>query len=110
MVSGNGKNVLYFNCKIDLRSVTQIRTLIAQLDNVINELSTNAMESIAKVGVAEYELDTGQNKTRVKYKSTDDVVTVMMRYEKMRQFYINKIENQTFGRVTQLVDQSNFRR
>lgn len=104
-----GKNTLYYNTKIDFRSISDLRALIAQLDEVINELHTNALSTVAGGNIAEYELDTGQTKTRIKYNTVASVISSIEAYENLRQMYINMIENKTFGRVTQLVDQSNFR-
>lgn len=109
MISGNGKNVLYYNIKIDNRSVAKMKELIAQIDTIIDELFTNALQSISTTGTAEYYLDTGQNKTHVKYRSMKEVKDSIAEFENLRDMYINRIENKTFGRVTQLVDQSNFR-
>lgn len=105
-----GKNVIYFNVKIDRRSPQSIRALIAQIDTYINELMTNQMEAILTGNVAEYDLDTGQTRTRVKYQSEQAIFDKVASLEKLRQFYINMLENMTFGRMTQLVDEKNFRR
>lgn len=104
-----GKNVLYYNTKIDFRSVSQLRQLIVQLDAVINELHSSALAAVGSGNISEYELDTGQTKTRIRYTSVKSVTESIEAFERLRQMYVNKIENATHGRVTQLVDQSNFR-
>lgn len=105
-----GKNVLYYNTKLDLRTPNDLRQIIAQFDSIINELLTVAPTLIANVGIAEYDLDTGQTKTRVRYNSMQQLTSSVKAFEDLREFYLNKLENLCVGRVTQFVDQSNFRR
>lgn len=105
-----GKNVLYYNTKLDLRTPNDLRQIIAQFDSIINELLTVAPTLIANVGIAEYDLDTGQTKTRVRYNSMQQLTSSIKSFEDLREFYQNKLENLCVGRVTQFVDQSNFRR
>lgn len=96
---------LYFKCDVSLRSNTAIRTKIEQLDALIDSLLTTAMTSVSNGNIAEYEIDTGQTRNRVKYSTTDQVVESLRLYENMRQFYANKL---TSG-VVRLVDSKNFR-
>lgn len=105
-----GKNVLYYNLKVDLQSVSEIRALISQLDAIINELLLTALKSIQNGNKIEYELDTGQTKTRIKYNSVTDVTKSIQSFRDLRQMFVNEIENKVYGRKTQLVDQSNFRK
>lgn len=105
-----GKNALYYNTKIDFRSVTQLRALITQLDAIINELHTHALTVVSTGNIAEYELDTGQTKTRIKYNTVASVTSSIRAFEDLRQMYVDKIGNMQYGRVTQLVDQNNFRK
>lgn len=109
MISGDGKNVLYYNVKINTQNVSEIKALIAQIDVIIQELMVGALASIRNLGTAEYYLDTGQNKTLVKYRSMKEVKESIVEFRDLRQMLVNDIENKCFGRVTQLVDQSNFR-
>lgn len=109
MISGTGKNVLYYNIKIDRRSPAQIQALIAQLDTIIDELFTKALASVGTGNIAEYELDTGQTKTKIRYTSTKSVTESIQSFEALRETYLSILENKCFGRVTQLVDQRNFR-
>lgn len=108
-ISGTGKNVLYYNCKIDFRSAQDLRNLINQIDAIINELMANALNSVSSGNIAEYELDTGQNRTKIKYTSMNAVMASVENFERLRQMYITKLENKLYGSRTQLVDQSNFR-
>lgn len=109
MISGTGKNVLYYNIKIDRRSPAQIQALINQLDAIIDELFLKALTSVSTGNIAEYELDTGQTKTRVRYTSVTSVKDSIQSFESLREMYVSMLENKCFGRVTQLVDQRNFR-
>lgn len=102
--------VLYCKLNFDTRSVSDLRAIIAQLDAIISELLTTALTSVTQGNMAEYELDTGQTRTRIKYTSVSSVTKSIEAYEALRQVYINKIEQMTGGRVTRLVDGKNFRR
>lgn len=105
-----GKNVLYYNTKLDLRTPNDLRQIIAQIESIQNELRTMAPSLIANVGIAEYDLDTGQTKTRVRYNSITQLTNSIKAFEELRKFYLNELEILCVGRVTQFVDQSNFRR
>lgn len=78
---------------------------IARIDALINSLLTTAMSSVTLGNIVEYELDTGQTKTRTIYAKTTDITNAIMKYEKIRQFY----ENMLSPRVVRLVDSKNFR-
>lgn len=103
-------NVLYCKLTVDNRSATSLRAKIAEIDTLINTLMTSALTSVTQSNMAEYELDTGQTKTRIKYTSTSSVMQAIEDYERLRTMYVNKIEQLTGGRVTRMVDSKNFRR
>jgi len=103
-------NVLYCKLTVDNRSAASLRAKIAEIDTLINTLMTNALTSVTQSNMAEYELDTGQTKTRIKYTSTSSVMQAIEDYERLRTMYVNKIEQLTGGRVTRMVDSKNFRR
>lgn len=100
--------ILYFKLPVNYRSNSSIRQKIAEIDALIDELMTTAMKSVQSGNHAEYELDTGQTRTRVKYNSVSSITTAIEDYEKLRQMYVNKL-NKTTG-VVRLMDEKNFRR
>jgi len=101
-------NLLVYKIPTDTRNRAQILALIAQIDAIINELMTTAMKSVSTGNHAEYELDTGQTRTRVKYTSVSSVIKSVEDFERLRTYYMNKI-NGTTGMV-RLVDGRNFNR
>ena len=64
------------------------------------------MTSVGNADVIEYEIETGQTKTKVEYTTPGQVLNVLEGYERFRQMYVNKL----IPRVVSLRDQRNFRR
>jgi hypothetical protein len=97
-----------FTVKIDAnyRTNEQLKALIAGIDSMINFLNQQALANVGNVGMAEYELDTGQTKIRKKFNSVSSVIAAIKEYEALRQMYINKL-NRTTGRY-QLMGAENF--
>ena len=102
------QGVLFYKIPTDTRSRTQLLAFIAQIDAIINELLLTAMKSVQSGNHAEYELDTGQTRTKVKYTSVASVAQSIEDYERIRQIYVNKLNGST-GMV-RLMDEKNFRR
>lgn len=101
-------NVLVCKLPVNYRSDASLKLKIAEVDALINELMIAAMKSVQSGNHAEYELDTGQTRTKVRYTSVASVATAIEDYEKLRQLYVNKL-NRTTG-MTRLMDEKNFRR
>jgi len=100
--------ILVCKLPVNYRSKDSLRAKITEIDNLINELFGTALKSVQSGNHAEYELDTGQTRTRVRYTSVSSITTAIEDYEKLRQLYVNKL-NGTTG-VVQLMDGKNFRR
>ena len=66
------------------------------------------MRSVMKGEIAEYELDTGQTRVRKKYNSPAMVSNEIEKYERIRQFYVNKLNKSTGS--YRLMDERNFKR
>lgn len=78
---------------------------IARIDAIISSLMTTALTSVQTGNMIEYELDTGQTRTRVIYSKVAEVTSAIHEYEKLRQFY----ENMLTPKRVRLVDSKNFR-
>ncbi len=100
--------LLVYKIPTDTRSRAQIMAFIAQIDAIINELMLTAMKSVQSGNHAEYELDTGQTRTKVKYTSVASVAQSIEDYERIRKMYENKLNGSTG--VVQLMDSRNFNR
>lgn len=88
------------------RTPTKIRTIISQIDAVIDSLMETALTSVANGNIVQYKLDTGQTKTDVMYSSTESVTMAIQKYEALRQMYVNMLT----PRAVKLMDVRNFRR
>ena len=88
------------------RTQAQILAQIAQIDALIDALTTSAITAAAKGDIFQYKLDTGQSKTDVTYRSGSEIRAAIQEYENLRQFYVNKLS----PRSVRLVDSKNFKR
>lgn len=89
-----------------LISSTKIEERIVAIDEIIDALLNVALTTVNQGNIAEYELDTGQTRNRVKYNTSESVMAAIDMYENLRQRYVNKIT----PRMVRLMDQKNFRR
>jgi hypothetical protein len=89
-----------------LISSTKIEERIIAIDEIIDALLTTALTTVNQGNIAEYELDTGQTRNRVKYNTSESVMSAINMYENLRQRYVNKLS----PRIVRLMDQKNFRR
>lgn len=109
MIGSTGKNVFYYSERIDTRKPSDIVRVIGQIDAILDELFNTAMKTVMQGAVAEYELDTGQTKTRVRYTTVKSITDAIDAYEKLRSLYVSKLDALSNGRSVQLVSQNNFR-
>lgn len=87
-------------------SKTTLEARIQKIDTLIDSLLDVALTCITQGNIAEYEIDTGQTRNRVKYNSQAQIMASIDMYNKIRQQYINKLT----PRKVRLVDSKNFRR
>jgi hypothetical protein len=99
-------NILKYKIDTDQQTRAQICAKIAQIDVMILSLYSTALKSVANGDVAEYEIDTGQTKQKVKYTSTSSVYNAINGYEMLRE----KLQAKLSPRVVRLMDGKNFRR
>lgn len=93
-------------CDVNLQSASTIQGKIEKIDAIIDSLLTVAMSTVGEGNIAEYELDTGQTRNRVKYNSQSSVMAAIQNYENLRQRYVNQLT----PRMVRLMDQKNFKR
>ena len=104
----SASNLLICKLPVNHRSNASLKAKIAEIDTLINILLTTATKSVTQGNIAEYELDTGQTRTRVKYTNIATITKAVEEYEGLAQFYMNKL-NRSTGMV-RLMDGKNFRR
>lgn len=97
--------IIYIKLDCNLQSATTVQAKIDKIDAIIDSLFTTALTSVGQGNVAEYELDTGQTRTNVKYTSLSQVQAAIQQYENIRQRYVNMLS----PRMVRLVDSKNFR-
>lgn len=100
--------VIYTSFEQYVQSATTIQAKLAKIDAIIDVLLTTALVSAGSDNTQEYSLDDGQSKVSTIYKGTDGVMKSIAAFEKLRDYYKTKLDNNT-GRVVQLVDRRNFK-
>lgn len=100
-------NILVCKLPVNYRSNASLEAKIAEIDILIDTLFESALKSVQNGNIAEYELDTGQTRTRLKYTSVSSVTKAIEDYENLRQMYVNKL-NRSTG-VVRLMDERNFK-
>jgi hypothetical protein len=96
----------YDSCAIYIDSATTVAARIVRIDAVIDALESSMLKAAAGENISEYSLDDGQTKISTVYRSTDQIMNSIMGLEKLKQYYINRLN----GRVVRLVDSKNFLR
>lgn len=91
--------VLYFSLNADFTTCTTIEAKIAKIDTIIDALLVTALTSVKTGNIIEYDIDTGQSRQRVQYSTAKSVTDALAAYEKMRQYYINKILGGTYRNI-----------
>ncbi len=97
---------LYNSEKIFIESATTTEEALARVCAIIVALETLAVTSAANEDVAEYWLDDGQTKIKRVYRSTMEISQSIMKWEQVKQIYINKLNGRTF----QMVSANEFKR
>lgn len=91
------------------RTPAQLRAKVAKIDEIIDALENKVLTVITSGGSVEYEeyeINTGQTKNKVVYRDSSSVISQLEKWEKLRQYYANKL---TPRRIV-LVDGKNFNR
>ena len=83
----------------------QITARLTNIDLIIERIESALLESNSSPSMVEYELDTGQTKTRVKLASASQMVSTLETLDKMRGRLVSKIT----PRVVQLIPISSVR-
>lgn len=86
-------------------SKTSLEAKIRAIDNVIDALLLTALRSAGTADRMEYNIDDGQSKLKLVYRSPKEVTEAINALETVKQVYVNR----RTGRITRLVDSKNFR-
>jgi len=102
--------VVYDSAALYVSSCASLQAKITAIDNIISALLTTALVAVGKGDISEYSLDDGQTKIKTVYRSASEITTAVENFERIKQLYINQLDNNRTGRRTRLVDSKNFRR
>lgn len=92
-------DVAYFSMNTDLTTCTGVKAKIAKIDQIIDQLLTTAMKSVATGNHAEYKVDDGQSVTNVIYRSPKEITDTVIEYRRIRQMYVNDLIGHQFKQV-----------
>jgi hypothetical protein len=81
----------------------KVRAIDAIIDSLILLATTAADNPSGQAVIEEYSLDDGQTRIRTKYRTVQDIITSIDKFERIRQMYINRLT----GRMIRLVDSRN---
>ena len=100
-------NYIEYDCLAYIESRVDLKAKIIAIDNIINATETLLLQQTlsAAGGTAMYELDDGQVRIKVNYRSIDELSKTMTGLEVIKQRYINRLN----GRSVTLRDKSTFR-
>ena len=101
----NGLGYIFYKANPAAQTAAEICAQIGMIDAIIAELFTTALTSVQTGNVAEYEIDTGQSKQRVKYTSVGSVHRAIRGYSELRAYFANKLT----PRNVRLMDSKNFK-
>ncbi len=87
-----------------IESCQSIAAKIAAIDAIISKLFITAAQAAETGNIDEYWFDDGHIKIRSKYRNVQDVEKSIEAFQRLRVMYVN----QTTGRMTRLMDSSNF--
>lgn len=96
--------VQYDSAAAYLQSCTTLKAKIAAIDAIIDSLLVAAATGAAVANQSEYELNDGQAKIKMVYRSVADINKAIDGFEAMRQRYVNRLSS----RVVRFVDRKNF--
>lgn len=99
-------SICYIKLNISLKGTSRtakIKSRIERIDAIIDALETTALTAVGKGDVARFELDTGQTKEVVEYNSSGSIAKALKEYEKLREYYVAKLQ----PKIVRAVDSKN---
>ena len=100
-------NFIEYDCLSYIESRCDLRAKIIAIDNIIAANESLMLQQVLSQagGTAMYELDDGQVRIKVNYRSQAELLATMNGLEAIKQRYINRLN----GRTTVLRDRRTFR-
>lgn len=96
---------MYFsNEQIYINSATNAQDRITKIDEIITALLNNVLANAGQSNTQEYMLNDGQTIIKKAYRNPTEVMNTVGVLEKMKQYYVNQIND----RQVRLVDGKNF--
>lgn len=103
------QEVVFDNATLYIESSTDLEARVARIKQVITGLENMAISAATTGNFSEYSLDDGQTKIRTVYRNMTEVQAAIMAFDKILQTLLQRLNNQSLGRVTRLVDAQNFK-
>ena len=97
----------YFSLEQYIQTSASLLDKIAKLDTIIDGLMLTAAKSANTDWTLSYILDTGQSKQTVVYRGAEAVMRSIGMFERLREMYIARLNNDIAGRTVRLVDRRN---
>jgi len=97
--------ILFFKTDTYNLTAAQIQARIAQIDAITDELYNTALVIVAGGEIAEYDLDTGQSKQKVVYRTQSEIYNAIDFYDKFRR----RLQAKLAPGVVRLMDSKNIR-
>lgn len=99
---------IYVSEQAYIESATTIQEQIVKIDAIINGLLDSAIKSATTGHMESYTLDSGQSKITTVYRDLESIQATVQKYQKLKDLLTQTLNNNCFGRVTRLVDSTNF--
>jgi len=82
-----------------IRSASNVEDQIKKIDQSISALLDSMLDSAAKSGMMEYEMDSGQSRVKVKYRNPDQINKTIAGLQAYRTALVNEINGQQMSRL-----------
>ena len=84
---------------IYLETDTNLKDKLAKIDAIITVLEAAALKGAEGADIDEYWLDDGQTKIKNIFRDPNQIINAILRYEKIRQMYLNRLNGRSFRLV-----------
>jgi hypothetical protein len=95
--------MLFTQIRLYIQSKTDLYAKIQAIEQLIDNVLLQGVDSVDTINNTEYYLDNGQNKISLKYRSPTEVFKTIEVLERTKQIYVNRLN----GRTSRLIDSKN---
>lgn len=92
--------MVYFDsAEIYLESKSKLRDKIRAISAIIDALLLASVKAAGNEDLTEYTLNDGQTTIRAMYRGSESVMKSVQAYEKLKEYYINKLNGRSFRAI-----------